>query len=248
MHTASPFPIAAPKHEDELIKPALEGTTAVLKACHQNKVKRLVITSSIAAIMVNDKEGVYTVDDWSDLAKCQPYEKSKTVAERAAWDFQKKFKEEHDLEIVTINPGLVMGPNLNKAQFSSGDIVKRVMMNDLPGMPKVQMPSVDVRDVAKAHLNAILIPEAANQRFILCSESCWFKDYGQWLDEVYGKQGSKKYKVVNKELPKLLCTIVAFFDKELATIMPFWGKEKSFETTTTKEILKIDFIPIRKSI
>jgi dihydroflavonol-4-reductase len=162
VHTASPFPIAAPKKEDELIKPALEGTTAVLKACHQNKVKRLVITSSIAAIMVNDKEGVYTVDDWSILEKCQPYEKSKTVAERAAWDFQKKFKEEHDLEIVTINPGLVMGPNLNKAQFSSGDIVKRVMMNDLPGMPKVQMPSVDVRDVAKAHLNAILIPEAAN--------------------------------------------------------------------------------------
>jgi len=138
VHTASPFPIAAPKHEDELIKPALDGTTAVLKACHQNKVKRLVITSSIAAIMVNDKKGVpYTTEDWSVVENCQPYEKSKTLAERAAWEFREKNKEEHNLEIVTINPGLVTGPNLNKAQFSSGDIIKRIMMNDLPGMPKV---------------------------------------------------------------------------------------------------------------
>ena len=149
---------------------------------------------------------------------------------------------------MTINPGLVFGPNLNKAQFSSGDVVKRIMMNDFPGMPKVQLPTVDVRDVAQAHLAAIQIPEAANQRFILCAESAWFKDYGVWLDEVYGKKGSKKYKVVTSELPKLLCQIVAFFDKEIKTIMPFWGIEKYFDNTTTKEVLKIDFIPAKQSI
>jgi dihydroflavonol-4-reductase len=69
VHTASPFPLASPKNEDEVVKPALEGTNAVLKACHQNKIKRLVITSSCAAIFVNDKKGVYTVEDWSDTSK-----------------------------------------------------------------------------------------------------------------------------------------------------------------------------------
>lgn len=200
--------------------------------------------------MHNDrKEGAYTPEDWTIIDKdLYVYDTSKTLAERAAWDFREKHKEEHNLEIVTINPGLIMGPNLNKSQFSSGDIVKRFMMNESPGMPKVQFPTVDVRDVAQAHLNAILIPEAANQRFILCSESCWFKDYGQWLDEAYGKQGSKKYKVITRELPLMLCTVVSWFDKELKTIMPLWGKERPMDTTATKEVLKIDFIPIRQSV
>jgi hypothetical protein len=90
------------------------------------------------------------------------------------------------------------------------------------------MPIVDVRDVATAHLNAVLVPEAANKRFMLVSESVWFKELGVYLDEVYGTKGSKKYKVVKKELPKLLCQIVSFFDKEVAVIMPSWGIERQF--------------------
>ena len=88
---------------------------------------------------------------------------------------------------MTINPGVVFGPNLNKAQFSSGDIIKRTMMNDFPGVPKINLGCVDVRDVALAHLNAVLVPEARNQRFILVSESCWMREWGQYLDEVHGR-------------------------------------------------------------
>ena len=98
-----------------------------------------------------------------------------------------------------------MGPNLNTAYFSSGDIIRKMMMGEFPGLPKVMMPIVDVRDVAKAHLQGILVPEAANKRFMLVSEACWFKDVGVNLDNIYGSQGSKKYKVVKNELPKLLC-------------------------------------------
>ena len=89
VHTASPFPIVAPKDENVLIKPAVEGTLSVCKACQQSKVKRLVITSSVVAIMVaaDKTKKDFTVADWSDVKSCKPYEKSKTLAERAAWDF-----------------------------------------------------------------------------------------------------------------------------------------------------------------
>jgi nucleoside-diphosphate-sugar epimerase len=139
VHTASPFPIAKPKHEDLLIKPAVEGTMAVMKAAHKNKVKRVVITSSVAAIYVSSdkKQMDFSVADWTDLKLATPYEKSKTMAERAAWDFQASLPEDERMEIVTINPGLVLGPNLNKASFSSGDIIKKLMMNELPGLPKM---------------------------------------------------------------------------------------------------------------
>ena len=115
-------------------------------------------------------------------------------------------------------------------------------------MPKVQMATVDVRDVAQAHLNAILFPAAANKRFMLVSESVWFKDFGAALDEVYGKGGSNKYKVVSNELPKLLCQMVSFVDKEIAVLMPLWNVKKSFSNIETQDILKIDFIPMKKSV
>lgn len=117
-------------------------------------MKRVVITSSVAAIYVssNKNQKEFTVNDWTDLNNATPYEKSKTMAEKAAWDFQASLPEEERFEIVTVNPGLVLGPNLNKAQFSSGDIIKKLMMKELPGVPLMQMPIVDVRDVAEAHL------------------------------------------------------------------------------------------------
>jgi nucleoside-diphosphate-sugar epimerase len=117
VHTASPFPIAAPKDENVLIKPAVEGTLSVCRAAQKHKVKRLVITSSVLAIMVkSDKnKSHFTISDWSDLEATQPYEKSKTMAERAAWEFQKNLPGNEKFEIVTINPGFIMGPNLNEA-------------------------------------------------------------------------------------------------------------------------------------
>jgi dihydroflavonol-4-reductase len=142
------------------------------------------------------------------------------------------------VEIVTINPGLVLGPNLNKAQFSSGDIIKKLMMKELPGLPKMQFPIVDVRDVAEAHLQGLLKPEAANKRFLLVADSVWFQDLGTALNEKYGKD----YKVVHKLVPKFLMRIVSIWDKEAAAIVPMWGLEKSFKNTETTEILGINFI------
>lgn len=110
VHTASPFPITTPKHEDDLIKPAVEGTMAVLRAAHKHKVKRVVVTSSCAAIFVqspkNHKE-LFTEEDWTDVTVAGAYEKSKTLAERAAWDFVNSLPQEERFELVTINPFLI---------------------------------------------------------------------------------------------------------------------------------------------
>ena len=117
VHTASPFPIEEPKDENVLIKPAVEGTLAVMKAARLNKVKRVVITSSVASIFKTGVEGQthFTENDWTDTKIAQPYEKSKTLAEKAAWDFISELPEDEKFELATINPGLVVGPNLNEA-------------------------------------------------------------------------------------------------------------------------------------
>ena len=246
VHTASPAPINMPKDENVLIKPAVNGTMAIMKAAHKNSVKRVVITSSVAAIAVtqdNDKNE-YTVNDWSDITKADPYYKSKTLAERAAWDFQASLPESERFEIVTICPSLVLGPNLNKAQFTSGDVIKKIMMREIPGMPKISMGIVDVRDVAEAHLQGILKPEAANKRFILCAETVWFKEIGTWLHEVYAKE----YKPIHKEVPKFAIWIVSFFNKTAKVALPRWGKKKTFINKETREILGIDFIAPKTSV
>jgi len=105
VHTASPFPSKAPKNEDELIKPAKEGTLSVVKAAADFKVKRVVVTSSVAAITMNKNQKTrtepYTEEDWSELAACSAYDKSKTIAEQTAWDYQ---KANPSFELVVINP------------------------------------------------------------------------------------------------------------------------------------------------
>lgn len=136
-----------------------------MEGAKKHGVKRVVITSSVAAIYkpVDTKQRKYSRADWTDLARkdVSPYEKSKTLAEKAAWDFLKALPENERFELATVNPGLVLGPNLNKANFSSGDVIKKLLTGEIPRAPSMCMCVVDVRDVAKAHLNAILKPEAA---------------------------------------------------------------------------------------
>jgi nucleoside-diphosphate-sugar epimerase len=152
VHTASPFPLDKPKNEMELITPAVEGTLAAMKGCKKYGVKRIVITSSIVSLFkpTDTKKLHLTRADWTDVKRkdVAPYEKSKTLAEQAAWDFQKELPENEKFEIVVINPGFVLGPNLNKANFTSGDIIKKLVTGEIPRTPEISFGTVDVRDVA----------------------------------------------------------------------------------------------------
>ena len=184
VHTASPVPSKGlPKDEQVLIKPAVEGTMAVLRAAHKHKVKRVVITSSLSSIVMKAPQNikdVYNEEDWSDLEACSAYDKSKTLAERAAWDFQQSLPEEERFELVAINPVFILGPALVPAD-SSTQAIKMLMQGKFPFVPKVMIVVVDIRECAEAHLRALVVEEAKNQRFLLGSKSLWIKEVAQIL-------------------------------------------------------------------
>jgi len=171
VHVASPFVMEGIRHSDELVKPAVDGTLNALKAAHKHRVKRVVVTSSVMSVMgkpSNTHTGpiTFTEKDWSEPAELQSladaYQLSKTLAEKAAWDYQSKLAPEEAFDLVCINPGLVMGPAFVGKGFTSGEILDLFMMGKLPSQPRNMITLVDVREVAFAHLQAIKVPEARN--------------------------------------------------------------------------------------
>jgi nucleoside-diphosphate-sugar epimerase len=160
-----------PKDENVMIRPAVEGTLAVLRAAHKHKIKRVVVTSSLSSIVMknaNNVKDIYDENDWSDLEACSAYDKSKTMAERAAWDYLFSLPEEERFELVCINPVFILGPALVPPE-SSTLAVKHLMEGKFPFLPKVMLVLVDIRECAMAHLKALTVPEAKNKRFILGS-------------------------------------------------------------------------------
>ncbi len=168
LHVASPFPLRVPKHEDELIIPAREGALRVLRAARDAGIKRVVLTSSFAAIGYGRKptDRPFSEENWTDLNgdDLTAYVKSKTLAERAAWDFVG-----HDggtLELSVVNPVGVFGPVLGPDYSTSIELVRRLMDGAMPGCPRLSFGIVDVRDVADLHLRAMTNPAAKGQRFL----------------------------------------------------------------------------------
>ena len=199
LHTASPIDLKA-KHEEKVIRPAVEGTLSVLKASQESgTVKRVVMTSSIAAMNHCDSmlEGktITSWSSWSDLEhhSIYPYSKSK-ISERAAWDFVNGLKEENKIELAVINPSVVMGPLLGPSDSLSLEIAKSVLNGKM--LPRVQIPICDVRDVAAAHIKAMTVPEAAGHRHIAFTCSMWTREITEVVEKEFKPQGynvSKRY-------------------------------------------------------
>src|SRR5580692_11162895 len=167
LHVASPFPAGVPQHEDELIVPAREGALRVLRAARAALVKRVVLTSSFAAIGYGHPARTTPFDerDWTDLSgRVSAYGKSKTLAERAAWDFIAR--EGGALELAVVNPAAVFGPVLSADYSTSILILKTMLDGGMPGLPRLYFGVVDVRDVADLHLRAMTNPAARGQRFL----------------------------------------------------------------------------------
>ncbi|CAE7384049.1 TKPR1 [Symbiodinium sp. KB8] len=186
LHVASPFPITAPKHKDDLIRPAVDGTLRVLKAAAAEAcVRRVVLTSSVASITEGRspaelKDRTFSEEDWSDLESgcIAAYPESKTRAERAAWEFIKSGQPEgRGLELATINPSFIVGPMIRRSPCSSVEVVQNLMERKFSIIPDVNLWCVDVRDVAEAHVRAMVLPAAAGKRFLLST-----REYG--LQEV----------------------------------------------------------------
>ncbi len=227
LHVASPFPPTIPKHEDELIVPAREGALRVLRASRDAGVKRVVLTSSFAAIGYGHKpqEAPFTEADWTDPngKDVTAYAKSKTLAERAAWDFIAK--EGGGLELAVVNPVGVFGPLLGPDFATSILLVQKLMDGALPGCPKLYFGAVDVRDVVDLHLRAMTHPAAKGERFLaVAGEFMSVLDIAKTLKARLGKAASR---VPQRELPDFMVRMAANFDPAVKQILPELGVKKN---------------------
>ena len=193
IHVASPFPTGPPKNEDEVIGPARDGALRVLRAAADAGVRRVVLTSSFAAVGYGQRDDrVFTEDDWTDVhgPGVSAYVKSKTLAERAAWDFA----AHHDgaSELAVINPVGIFGPVLGPDYSASIGIIKSMLAGQMRSAPPIWTNVVDVRDAADLHLLAMTAPEAAGQRYIAAAgDPISFHDISLALRRRLGEAASK---------------------------------------------------------
>ncbi len=208
LHAASPFPAVQPEDEDELIRPAVEGTLRVLRFARDAGVKRVVVTSSIAAVGYGRPplDRPFTEDDWTDVdgPGVTPYAKSKTLAERAAWDF---VAEHPGLELAVVNPVGIFGPVLGPDLSTSIQLIQRVLSGGMPVVPPLWSNTVDVRDVADLEVRVMTAPEAAGQRYLaVAGEPIPFAAIARTLRE---KLGTDADKVPRIALPGWLFRVLA---------------------------------------
>jgi dihydroflavonol-4-reductase len=236
LHVASPFPVGVPKHEDELIVPAREGTLRVLRASRDAKVKRVVLTSSFAAIGYGHPDRTAPFDEtvWSDLSgKIAAYPKSKTLAERAAWDFIER--EGSGLELSVINPVGIFGPVLGPDYSTSIALIKRMLDGGLPGCPRLYFGTVDVRDVADLHVRAMTDPAANGERFLAVADD--FMSVFEIAQTLRRRMGAAADKVPKRELPDWMVRVTGWFDPTVRQIVPDLGKHKNASNAKAKRLL-----------
>ena len=241
MHVASPFVIEDPKDENELIKPAKEGTLRALNAAKKAGIKRVVLTSSVAAVNSHMMSGTSDHTTWTDINSkyVTPYQKSKTIAERAAWDFYNNQDNSNKMELAVINPGGVMGPQLgNDLGGASTQIVSQLISGKFPMIPALSFPFIDVRDVAILHLKAMTTPDADGKRFIAAhSEPTWMYQ----VAEVLSAAGYEKIKL--KKAPSFMLKLIGLFDNKTKSLVPMLDKYVPCDNSQTVKILNWEPMP-----
>jgi dihydroflavonol-4-reductase len=239
-HVASPFPPAAPKHEDELIVPARDGALRALRAAKEAGVSRFVLTSSMAAIAYGHgaSDHIVTEADWTDVNSpdAYPYVKSKTIAERAARDWIAA--EGGTMEFVSVNPSLVLGP-LQSGDFSTSlEAIKKLLEGSVPGLPDIGFGIVDVRDVADMHVRCLTAPDMAGERFICSGPFMTMADIAKVLRDGLGKQARK---VPTRRLPNWAVRIAALFDPMVRQVLGELGNRRESPPVHARE--KLGWIP-----
>ena len=241
LHIASPFINGLPDHEDDLIKPALTGTQRILKLSATNpQIKKIIITSSFAAVGDTfNGQTVFNESDWSDPNnnKISAYNKSKTLAEKSAWDFM---ESNPSFKLTVINPVGVIGPMLSDDIGTSNLFVKKILDGSTPGNPGLHIGFVDVRDVARAHVDSIKNEKSDNKRIILSKDEIWVSE----LSEILRNLG---YKAPKRNIPKWLISVLSLFDKQLGGLIPMIGKVRNIEGSIFAEVFDWELISIEES-
>ncbi len=215
LHVASPFPSRMPKSDDELVRPARDGALRVLRAARDAGVRRVVLTSSTAAVAYGHggRSEPFTEADWSSpepRSDSSAYERSKMIAERAAWDWHAR--EGGSIELVSVCPSAVLGPVLGNEHSASIDIVKRLMDGSLPGLPAFGWALADVRDIADLHLRAMRTTKAAGERYVGGGAFYWMADIARVLEEQLPEIAAR---VPKRHLPSWLVRLSSLADRGL---------------------------------
>jgi len=246
-HVASPIPAQAPKHEDDLIVPAREGTLRALRFAREAGVRRFVQTSSTAAVVYGVDRGEYTFDHthWTNIdhPDAYPYVKSKTIAERAARDWVAA--EGGAMEFVSVNPGMVLGP-VDSADFSASvELVQQLLSGAMPMAPDLGFPIVDLRDIAALHVLALETPGLSGERFL---------GAGQFLTalEISGvlraRLGDKARKAPTRRMPDWLVNILALFNAEVRGVKTEIGKIRHVDASLSQQRLGWTMRPVEDTI
>ena len=236
LHVASPIPFKAPRHEDEIVRPAVDGTARVLTAAARAGAKRAVCTSSLDVILRNHATASRqrTEADWSELAECSAYAKSKLLAEKKAWELAAG----HGLELAVVHPGAIIGPPLRVKRQSSADIVRRMLAGEMPAIPPLNLAFTDVRDLAAAHRLALEVPAANGNRYICANGHQPLTGIAAILKEEYGPRG---FKIATRPLPAWILRVAAPFSGEVKLAVDMLGIQP--DVTSDKAVRELGWTP-----
>lgn len=245
MHTASPFPLTEPKDPQDLIRPAVDGTRRALRAAKAAGINRVILTSSCAAIYKQAGKSPKSLSDetnWTtpDDPSVGAYEASKTLAERAAWDF---VAENAEIALTAINPGAVLGPPMDARFGASLELVEQLMTGKVPMAPPVDMVAVDVRDVARMHVAAIALDATKGERFAAASGTHSLLEFGNFL-----KSSDSSLKTPGREAPLWLLRIMALFSKDVKGILGNVGRTLAVSGEKAEKTFGFKFIPVKDAL
>jgi dihydroflavonol-4-reductase len=246
MHVASPFVLANPKEPKDLISPAIDGTLRALRAAKKAGVQRLVLTGSTVSMMGSMKTGTFSPSDWTDVdaPDINTYTKSKTLAEKAAWDFINEQSDDAPMELTVIAPGGVFGPPLGRnITGQSMSMLVQMLGGKMPMVPNTAFPMVDVRDVAKLHVQALALPETAGKRIIAASsEPHGFQSAAHFLKD-------EGYKGPSTGIaPNFLLRLLANFDREVKGMLGILGMHLSSDNSQTRDLFNWTPITFKQSV
>jgi dihydroflavonol-4-reductase len=244
LHLASPFPASQPKDEQELIRPAVQGTLRVLRSASAAGIERLVHTSSTVAVVYGHphaRTAPYTEADWTQVNSpgVTPYAKSKTLAEQAARDFMNGVRS--GMRYSSVNPGLVLGPALDQDIGASAEIIRMFLRGKYPAAPRLSFPCVDVRDVARMHRLALETDAPSGGRYLCAAGSAWMFDIARAIKAGLGDAARR---VPAGMMPDWAVRLVGLFDGTARQAVPDLGRPFEVDNAETRRVLGMTFIPV----
>lgn len=246
IHTASPFPYAEPRTDAEVVTPAVDGTLRALRAARDAGIRRVVLTSSSYAVTkraLPEGRDHYTEEDWSDPEGpfTGAYARSKTLGERAAWAFVDS--ADGAIALAAVNPGLVVGPPLDRHFGTSISIIANILRGKFPMLPPYGGPVADVRDVAQMHLRALELPAAAGRRFLAAGGSLWVREMAEVLAAAHPDR-----RIRRPQGPAWLMRLIARLDPGLRALRPDFGRFERVSTEAARSVLGMTFAPPDEAI